>query len=215
MNEKGVIFNAEEVCAVLDGRKTQIRRVCKPQPEGKTIQYKFGEAWDVQKSSWVGGNCPYGKPGDRLWVRETFCLYQEVHHTRKHSGASFSEIRDGEVAYKADGFDDIKDVKDHMRLTSSSSFEDIITDKECWTPSIHMKRKHSRINLEITDIRVERVQDISEGDAEAEGFRSNNDYAYSNRSQLWFKYLWDSLNKKRGHGWDVNPWVWVVEFKKL
>ena len=130
--------------------------------------------------------CPYGVPGDRLWVRETFYSNGMCKNT----------------------------MSCHYRATYNGLFTpDTVPWK--WTPSIFMPRWASRITLEITGVRVERVQDISEEDARAEGipdeYRAGHRIYYRPR----FKTLWDSINAKRGFGWDSNPWVWVVEFKRV
>ena len=140
MNEKPIIFNAEMVRAILEGRKSMTRRVIKPQPKEYT---EFtgsipGMGWGKKRgrgSEWLQKYCPYGKAGDVLWVRETFMLGWGC--------------TDDQPSYKAD-------------------FEDS-NDMGKWKPSIHMPRWASRINLEILDIRVERVQEIGEGDAMDEG----------------------------------------------
>lgn len=139
----------------------------------------------------VTSKSPYGLPGERLWVRETFGQWA------------------GEYVYKA----------------SQTTHPKAATSNWKWTPSIHMPRDASRILLEITDIRVERIQEISESDCWAEGINDEGD-AYLNAEHLTlavggcpeksaFRDLWDSINAKQGYGWDSNPWVWVVEFKPL
>jgi hypothetical protein len=151
MKERPILFSAPMVRAILDGRKTQTRRVIKE-------KLMRGEGAHVN-------NCQYGKPGDRLWVRETFCYHDYL----------------ARYLYKADGVTGVK-----------------------WKPSIFMPRIASRIMLEITGIRVERLQDISEEDAIAEGWPKSSD---------WYRSLWESIN---GQGsWVLNPWVWVIEFMVL
>lgn len=185
MTERPIIFNGEMVRAILDGRKTQTRRVIKPQPpewassiDSSTPKMGFvkfhGGSYNQQKEYGIP-TCPYGKPGDRLWVREA------VSRVRRPSG---------EWMYRADYPVDI-----------ASAYK--------WNPSIHMRRDQSRITLEITDVRVERVQDISADDAKAEGIHILRQRDYG------FKRVWDSINAKRGYGWDKNPWVWVVEFRRV
>lgn len=176
MKERPILFSGEMVNAILDGRKTQTRRVVKKQPHGA------GE-WVLQGINWLFPNVcpyiklknPYGVIGDRLWVKETWkCVL-------------------GNVIYKATPNNRIK------------------TDK--YKPSIYMPRWASRINLEITNIRVERLQDITETEAIAEGVSGGGSHP-----DFWvgaFADLWDSINAKRGYGWDANPWVWVVEFKRI
>jgi hypothetical protein len=146
----------------------------------------------VYKNDPDGIRCPYGKPGDRLWVRETFgyitLAENEAFTMRRPDGCP---VR---VYYKAE------------------AIREGWTDMVPWTPSIFMPRWASRIMLEIISVRVERLQDISEADAFAEGI-SGGDWLGDPVGE--YKKLWNSINEKRGFGWDKNPWVWVIEFKKL
>ena len=182
MKEHPILFSAPMVKAILDGRKTQTRRVIKPQP-----YITVG----TQPPDWPKKYpelCPYGVVGDRLWVRETWAQLKG------------SSIDDDGLWYRADG-----------------EFPSFIEDELCkWKPSIHMFRKYSRITLEITDIRVERVHDISAMDCISEGIpRSDRsdvaDRVYEERNE--FNMLWDSINGKK-YPWVSNPWVWVVGFKR-
>ena len=207
MKERPILFNAEMVRAVLDGRKTQTRRVLK---QVHTTFKLYGMIGDEQSLSQrfrreipnahpqdVVVRCPYGKVGDRLWVRETFC---ECSVTGTNIIQGVPVEQDAEyIEYRADGQE--ADAQGEPR----------------WTPSIFMPRAASRINLEITDIRVERVQDISEKDAEAEGVEQWCDGGYDIAQGYRISYcaLWDSINKKCSLRWDMNPWVWVVEFKRI
>lgn len=188
LREKPIIFSAEMVRAILDGRKTQTRRVIK----GVHSSAPFGE-WNNPDEFLA--SCPYGQQFDYLWVRESF---------------GDGGVREGE------------DVKYVYRADSNG----LPFDK--WKPSIHMPRQASRITLEITNIRVERVQDISEDDAKAEGclgYEIKTEHAghigYPETYKAWrlpqvqFQDLWDSINAKRGYGWDANPLVWVIEFEKV
>lgn len=189
MKKRPILFNGEMVRAILDGRKTQTRRVMKVPPkmvDGVGIVYESDK-------------CPYGQAGDRLWVRETWGTNPGNEHVKPsdfvHNGAH--------IYYKAD------DIKMNWQV-------------ERWRPSIHMPRWASRITLEVTNVRVERVQDISARDIRAEGIdltisEKNTVHAYHVKSYLQshFRRLWDSINAKRGYSWDSNPWVWVVEFKVI
>ncbi len=168
MSEKPILFSGEMIRAVLDGRKTQTRRVVKPQPVG---------LWAAPGKS----RCPYGQPGGRLWVRETF--YPERSHR-------------GPVSYRA-----------------TWPRDDDPPDGG-WKPSIFMPRWASRITLEIVSVRVEQVQDISEDDARAEGVDDGTGQTRP-LHPYWFRALWDSINSKRGYGWEKNPWVWVVAFRRV
>jgi len=178
------------VRAILDGTKTQTRRVVKPQPcEGGRVRNLVNEFWSVQlgildgnpHGEWQDFKCPYGKVGDRLWVRETF-----YHETDFHGSPS--------TWYRAD--DD--------------------TFPGMWKPSIFMRKAQCRIVLEITDVRVERVATISGWDAQNEGVKPGPIFDET-ADEMWkseYRILWDSLNAKRGFGWSVNPWVWAITFKK-
>lgn len=243
MKERPIIFSAEMVRAILDGKKTQTRRVIKDQPvlwstrDGEEAGFTWrktgggnGPTWERQKFIEF---CPYGVPGDRLWVRETWAHYQTVNYVRRADGRAFSEVSDGLAGYKADGFDSIDDFADHVRLMSDTSLEAVEINGDRWRPSIHMPRWASRITLEVRDVRVERVQDINWQDARYEGLHCEIDasghawyspdkdksieLAWGHRMvkdpRIAFKHLWNSLNAKRGFGWETNCWVWVVEFK--
>jgi hypothetical protein len=194
MKEKPISFNSEMVRAILDGRKTQTRRVIKPQPG--VGSYK---GWVSSQGVWRNTQsfpgdrwkCRYGQVGDRLWVRETFWQGNSPTYG-KHC-----------VVYHAD-----KKIAWH----EGTPFDNPDLEKDFRKmPSIFMPRWASRITLEITDIRVERVQDISLEDMWCEGVLGTSDELLAS---MWYD-LWNSINEKRGYGWEVNPWVWVVEFKGL
>jgi hypothetical protein len=194
--DRPIIFSTEMVRAILEGRKTQTRRVIKTQPPNKkyrlcTLLATTGDCKNVNKFHWahVENNnivadqeiyfkCPYGKIGDLLYVREAWGWYTEK------QGDYLPKI-----IYKA------------------SSTENFVK----WKPSIHMPKKYARLWLEIVGIKVERLQDITVEDIHSEGIGWDDQYGCLPN----FVKLWDSINKKRGFGWDVNPWVWVIEFKKL
>lgn len=186
------------VRAILEGRKTQTRRICKVQPPADALWGSNGVEWmwldDRDDTADRGTLCPFGVVGDRLYVRETFA-------------AKVPGCREG-LSYRADHVDPRGDGPAHPMT---------------WTPSIHMPRWASRITLEVTGVRVERLNAISAADAIAEGI------APISCSALWWNYLdkgraltrpessfrslWESIN---GVGsWDANPWTWVVEFKAV
>ena len=178
MKERPIMFNAAMVRAVLDGRKSQTRRVVK------------APKWSTPGYAGVDFPCPYGAPGDRLWVRECFHAY-----SLKEVGSPLGQLTTN-VVYRADPTSD-----EYWAVK--------------WRPSIYMPRWASRITLEVTGVRVERVQDIGELDAEREG-TPNFNQSPSGVSVSDFIHLWDSINGKRNGGvysWDSNPWVWVVEFR--
>jgi hypothetical protein len=194
MKERPILFNADMVRAILNGRKTHTRRMVKPQPlwvADPSVPFSTPDAdpKGVIKS-------PFGTVGDRLWVKETHW----INHAEKL------------LAYRAD-----MEFPDHM-------------NKSKWRPSIHMPRWASRITLDITAVRVERVQDITEEDAMAEGVES----VWYGNAKFWkaygknllpeggelvatmaaaqsFRTLWQSIYGN----WDANPWVWVYEFRRI
>jgi hypothetical protein len=192
MKERPILFQGPMVRAILAGTKTQTRRALRPQPPG---------AWATPGR----GACPYGVPGDRLWVRETWCQFPE-------------DARDGNGAqtyYRAEQRGGDPEVERIMQRNGVR-----------WKPSIHMLRAASRILLEVTGVRVERLQDISAADAAAEGCpcyvcgrimdgKSEDDCHCFHRhgDSKDYRDLWETIN---GAGsWDANPWVWAVEFRRL
>lgn len=196
MKERPILFSGPMVRAILHGTKTQTRRVIKPQPWYLPEAYdRFagwmwtrtgdgdgtGLAWGSevapeQVSEPLSVYCPYGAPGDLLWVRETWRVNGNEH--------DYAMAGPDKVFYRAD--------------------EDWNADAG-WRPSILMPRWASRITLEVTSVRVQRLQDISHEDGKAEGFDSLDGFAL----------LWDRINEKRGYGWHANPWVWAVEFRAV
>jgi hypothetical protein len=238
MRELPILFSGAMVRALLDGSKTQTRRVVKHQPpddvapitvahyEPTVVNWRgeeepgsviFGAYSD--DGDW-GAKCPYGAPGDRLWVRET----HDVNRLGVETFPSGRERFYAGIAYKADDGRHEADITERLYKT--------LDEKESrgWTPSIHMPRWASRITLEVTGVRVERLQDISETDSAAEGVES-----LRNEGEYWkhylestascdaliclsaresFRTLWDSLAAP-GADWQANPWVWVVGFKRI
>ena len=200
INEKPILFSSEMVRAILDGRKTQTRRIVKPQPEPGKVKSP-----DI--------SCPYGTIKDRLWVRETFSYYRAfgekladnppvIYRADEDNCGQFPVFLDNQIVY--------------------------VNQRDLWKPSIYMPRKASRINLEITNIRVERLQNITEEDAINEGVEMLSGYNpenkfyknYNSNSQHWFetakqsfRSLWQSINGPES--WDKNPLVWAIEFKVL
>jgi hypothetical protein len=212
MKEHPIIFSAPMVNAILSGKKTQTRRVVKIR--------KGGRNWHRDDPAAISA-CPYGQVGDRLWVRETWTQYQTVNSIKRLDGRSYSEVSDGLVGYRADGSDTIKDFREHIMLTGESDIEEVITNGDKWRPSIHMPRWASRITLEVTDVRIERLQDISNPDAEEEGIANiNGTYAVDmDAPRCWqqardaFQDLWLQINGPKS--WDANPLVWRIEFRRV
>jgi len=219
MNERPILFNGEMVRAILAGRKTQTRRVFKFNAgsffkditgqvqahfEFKTVypMPKVGFVfWDSDASdslrefsdkayaeSTAGYRCPYGEPGDRLWVRETF-MVMDI--------GSFGRVKNTLLFRATD--------EEAVNMRWKPEFIK-------WKPSIFMPRNYSRLLLEIVSVRVERVQNISLQDAISEGMTC--DLPFCNQQEE-YEDLWNRIHKKRGFGWDTNPWVWVIEFKRV
>lgn len=205
--ERPILFSGPMVTAILSGQKTQTRRVITPQPDEDGLSFLLtAGAW--QDTSERIYRCPFGRPGDRLWVREAFSSDWMLHQLPPR------EWPDGApVHYWADGNPEHGD----------------------WTPPkppIFMPRWASRLTLEVVSVRVERLQDITVADVVAEGIDLDgehaDDFLNAEHAQAGglsipcdhpevypFVRLWDSINAERGHAWADNPWVWVVEFKAV
>lgn len=211
MKERPILFSAPMVRAILEGRKTQTRRTMKSQPWARP------EPEDGLWRLYAGDEgmapfpCPYGQPGDRLWVRETWTSYATMTRAeRAKSSATYEKFLAGAYHNIVQAAADIPTPTGGPEYLYGADFDaETFADLRPWRPSIHMSRRGSRILLEITGVRVERVQEISEKDALAEGCRSQIKHSAA------FADLWDSINAKRGFGWDANPWVWVIEFKRV
>jgi hypothetical protein len=204
MKERPLLFSGPMVRALLNGSKTETRRVFKSKNGG--VQPR---ANDLPGMRQILRNCPYGQPGDRLWVRENG--WERPERTAKM-------MREGADTWKPYYFD-----ADGLSWQDSADFK-------AWgfkrRPSIHMPRWASRITLEITEVRVERLQDISEADAIAEGIESEPGTAHWKNYdpspggwRYWespiqsYRTFWNSINGP--DAWDENPWVWVVAFKRV
>lgn len=206
MSERPILFSSGMVRAILEGRKTQTRRVVRKSDRGEIAVSQNGTPVYVTGAPDDDGEpipCPYS-PGDRLWVRETWAVGRVFDRTRP------SEIptveRDIPVWWRAD-----------------EAIEESV-NRGRWRPSLHMPRWASRISLDIVSVRVERLQAITEADAFAEGVEANpyvmcdgtTDEAMSISARDNFRSLWDTINGKRpGCSWGDNPWVWVVEFRRI
>jgi hypothetical protein len=221
-NEHPILFSTPMVKAILEGRKTQTRRTVKPQPDDSGLwnHSEFPMSIDSNLEGWHGTvdetgenkrfKCKYGKPGSILWTRETFTRDENGHIGYKASPETWRT--------KENGFND---------GTNWINWQ--------WTPSIFMPRSASRIDLLVKDIRIERLQDITEEDAIKEGTpipvsEENNvlmplngkyfptDYFKpvdkTNYNRAFYGVLWDEINGKT-YPWNSNPWVWVIEFEKI
>lgn len=209
ITERPILMHARSVRGILEGRKTQTRRIIKQAPIAVGIGWSlwYDAKMDAQLNAeqFAKLRCPYGRPGERLWVRETWATgWNEGNH-----GGPFKEYP---VVYRAD------------ELAHDIDYR--------WKPPIHMRRADCRLVLEITNVRIERVQDISANDALAEGVSGSDLWTpkeldarpfeekwwddfhfWTHYPQMVFGRLWDQIN---GAGaWERNDWVWVVEFRKL
>lgn len=206
MTERPIIFSGPMVRAILDGRKTQTRRAIKL-PEDVTEGPRYWTTPTGRPQAgyanpgvnyWTpSGNhidpCPYGFPGDMLWVRETFANMEY-------------ECNPPAYTYRAD-------------TPSTATPGWALPPGVKWKPSIHMPRAAARLFLRVTDVRVERLQDIDESDAWREGVEparaGQGDSGPIKTHRTGFVRLWNKLNEQRGYGWLMNPWVWVVSFDVL
>lgn len=208
IKERPIIFNAEMVKAILEGCKTQTRRVMKPQPPvthrpwnnhgDDDLVFFTDHPTQGEKGNVLHWRCPYGAPGDRLWVRETWCVaarygYDAPNDSRPGIGDDYSVPEP--VWYRAT--------------------DNVDTEEYGWSSPIYMPRWASRITLEVTDVRVERLFDISEEDARAECVSIERTRTLTHRGA--FAITWDEINKKRGYGWEGggNWWVWAITFRRL
>ncbi|EMX9222819.1 morphogenetic protein [Citrobacter koseri] len=196
--ERGMIFNDEMVRAILEGRKTQTRRL---------VSSSTSDLLDLQKQyphKKYNIVCPFGQPGDRLWVRETFqgpLVSEELFEEYRAYPEKFEKPEYCEYAADGGAKPEYCDLDDNLR--------------HGWRPSIHMPRWASRILLEITDVRVERLHDISEEDAKAEGATPAT-YRITPPGAVYrvgFGDIWRSIYGDEN--WHSNPWVWVIEFKRV
>jgi hypothetical protein len=229
MRELPILFSTEMGTAILEGWKTMTRRICK---ELDGVEFE----WGLDKKPYIGDYIYFGKvepgkwgyitlniqsavddrkvylmktpyqPGDHLWVRETWRC------TKYNS-------MDGDLGYEVefkDGTRKYFEFDDNERFHQFGKF----AFKNGWQSPYFMPKEAARIWLEVTDVRVERLQEITEEDAMAEGVRPGDQIAGPNSScaltaKQSFMWLWQSLNDKRGYGWLINPWVWVISFKRI
>lgn len=206
MADRPILFSAPMVRALLAGTKTQTRRGVKPAlSEREWVEQRdsggFWRCADGEPTCHTGVwetheyaqqypiVCPYGQPGDRLWVRETHMDLGACYLYRADAGAELERA--------------------------------IAAPRQPWRPAIHMPRFASRITLEVSGVRVERLQDISQDDARAEGAPPSHpsidavsrEFGYPDFPRSWYAQLWEQINGP--DSWAANPWVWVVEFKRV
>ena len=192
MTERPILFSGAMVRRILDGSKTQTRRVLRVPAGGmsaapRRFEVRDGEFYDDDGHDY---RCPYGLPGSRLWVREAHALVDGP----AWSGLPCTAGPDGRWAYYREGFD---------------------RTEPRWRPSIHMPRWACRLTLRVEAMRCESVQAIGDVDALAEGITYTEGHAHRGQSPRdVFAELWDSINAGRGFAWARNPWVWVVTFSQ-
>ena len=184
-----ILFKSEMVRVILDGRKTQTRRVIKVE-WSRCLDLE--EPDDLQKAV---DQCPYGIPGDFLWVRESFRAVNE-YGGDEWTTFAYPQYKDGQLG----------------PITALQ--EDYFYKKNKWQSPIFTPRWASRISLKIMDVRVERLQSISYEDIKREGIQKKIN-GVSLDMKVDFYNLWDSINAKKGYGWQANPWVWVIEFERI
>ncbi len=197
---KPITCTTESVRGILDGRKTHTRRVIKPQPDTEWLEYiikrnetnrPYGENGIMVMVDGKEKKCPYGVPGDKLWVKETW-------NAKSIDGTWWKDM--------------VGTCSEKMAFNWNMYYK--ATSQTCkkWRSSRFMPKAFSRITLEIKDIRVERVQDIGMKSAVAEGVSTMKG---NPEPRILFQDLWNEINEKRGYGWETNPYVWVVEFEKI
>jgi len=241
--ERPIIFSAEMVRAILEGRKTQTRRPIKPQPPNAKDQQVWpnkdgGWSYWINDSVWQDIKCPYGRRGDRLWVRETWRVSSESNYYPIGKKRLWIEYKAGVKIGFRQCIDTFSVSDNEISKRAWGKYK-----AGTWRPPFHMPRWASRITLEITEVRVERAQDITEKDAIAEGAFEINDNLKQDAARAalaankttvgpidYFRELWDSIYTKMKHQesdmgrfsvdstrclWDQNPWVWVICFSML
>lgn len=236
VRERPILFSVEMVRAILAERKTQTRRVVRTPMAFRAFYTQqgrdpmslhdaardarvdeSGDAWFLVSGDqgWYGPvRCPYGRRGDRLWVREAWskgwtyageapCVFYRADMTGWIGGDGLP-VQDVASGRKGLGLNGVGWVGPGPHASAPSDVK--------WRPSIYMPRWASRITLEVTDVRVERLQEISTRDIGAEGINLHNNCAGARNE---FVGLWDSINAKRGLGWEENPWCWCISFRRV
>lgn len=242
VKERGILFSGPMVRAIIEGRKTQTRRPMKPNPDdlfqARTRSLGFsgghdGFGWyfcdyEYPEEGSTKWNCPYGQPGDRLWVRETFTIESTYEYPGENLPTDGRPIKKVPESYEAEDF--AYEMIPRYRATEPET--ELYHEEDCrqcedngscskWKPSIHMPRWASRITLEITSVRVERIQDITELDAKAEGSSLcvagiessiGDEVRQIKTHRVGFVRSWNVIYPG---AWSINEWVWVISFKVI
>lgn len=236
MKDRPIIFDAESIRSILEGHKTQARRVIKPQPLGYDPLLNAGGVWefcdDRDPNPLHFYRCPYGVAGDRLWVRETW----RVRNVSENGRVAIDYKATPEIIHTPWCYPSYEIFKRLEQQTWEDAESKGIHGWDAgesparWRSPIYMPRWASRIVFVIVSIRVERLRNISEADAVSEGIETSHAFdgsiKYVSYSEPGISYLesdprtaflfrWDTINAKRGFCWENNPWVWVVEFSKV
>lgn len=182
MSEKPILFSGEMVRAILAGRKTQTRRVVRNKTALEWLDGVFTPKFVADPGNFLS---PYGYTGDSLWVREKW-------QAQNQDGFWWHEIKTGRELHNWAWTNPVEPAFDEVPPR--------------WLPGIHMPKPACRLWLDVVDVRVERVQEITHFDAIAEGM------SVDQHARIEYKNLWNEINEKRGFGWNVNPWVWAVTF---
>lgn len=227
MKERPILFNSAMVKAIISGAKSRTRRPVKPQPQTEGLlavvadRYNKGSDW----AFWLRDNrmteprtwsCPFGEPGDKLWVRETWAPMCR-HADPVCYCASEDEFAKAYLDYSGHYVEYRADTGNKRPGDWPEPKDGEFGDAPKWRPSIHMPRWASRITLEVTDVRAERVQEITPHDALAEGvdYPYRDDAAPGERAICEFRELWNSVYPTTGMTWYANPWVWAISFRRL
>lgn len=226
--ERPILFSTDMVRAILAGRKTQTRRIIKPRNNDSIfVGWDDEFVLDTENKEWALSECPYGHPGDRLWVRETWLPGAWDAHSGMIKAIYKADIKKSGwiIPYPDDDdcqkfnhlWQSICDELDRKGIHPDASgmyqFNRVQKQPLSWRPSIHMPRAACRLLLQITDVRIERLNDITPADAIKEGCQYASDTAEEYMYTDWYKNLWTSIN---GPGsWEANPLVWVITFNPL
>jgi len=239
MSERPILFSAPMVRAILDGRKTQTRRLVTPQPIRRIdwsckgtdgIEFKWGiyaeTLIDHPQHPDFAKRCPYGAPGDRLWVRETWRYADWTEDGQPWIRYAADDARRLCERVSSEWAARVADIWAELSSAENVAVDGRAADRK-WRPSIFLPRWASRITLAVTAVRVERLQAISEADAIAEGIAARCDHGCSSlcgcascvgegcqTAAAQYSALWDTINGDRAP-WASNPWVWVVEFSRV